>query len=177
MKKLAITILAVSGTACAGSNAAVTYDEAPVLDSRPIYRTVEVNRPERQCWQEEIARTEYRDRGGRRSRTPDLLGGLIGGAIGNELGHNKSNQRVGAVVGALLGASVARDMSDNRRPRDSYTYYDTVERCDVIDRYYTEERLVGYDVVYSYNGYDRTIRMPRDPGPTVRVRVDVEPVY
>lgn len=175
MKKTVVALTAVLNTACA--TAAVTYEEAPVIDSRPIYQTVEISRPERHCWQEEVARTEYKDRGGRRSRTPDLLGGLIGGAIGNELGHNKSNQRVGAVVGALLGASIARDVSDSHRPRDSVTFFDTVERCEVVDRWSSEDRLVGYDVTYSYNGYEHTIRMPRDPGHTLRLRVDVEPVY
>jgi uncharacterized protein YcfJ len=174
MKKLAIAILTISATACATAD--VTYDNARVLSSTPIYRTVEISTPERQCWREEVARTDYRDRGGYNSHTPDLLGAVIGGALGNELGHNKSNKRVGAVVGALLGGSIARDL-ESRHRREAVTYYDTVQRCETVNYYRQEEKLVGYDVLYSYNGRDYSIRMPNDPGAYVRVRVDVEPVY
>jgi uncharacterized protein YcfJ len=39
-----------------------------------------------------------------------------------------------------------------------------------------KEKWVGYDVLYGYNGADYSVRMPRKPGPTVRVRVNIEPV-
>jgi uncharacterized protein YcfJ len=174
MKKilLGLALTGVAGPAFSDSS----YDEAFVIDSYPVYKTIEISTPERQCWTEEVARTEHYDRGGSRSRTPDLLGAVIGGAIGNELGHKKSNQRVGAVVGALLGGSIARDMT-NRNNRETVTYFDTVERCEVVNRYHQEEKLVGYDVTYSYNGREYSVRMPRDPGATIRLKVDVTPIY
>lgn len=39
--------------------------------------------------------------------------------------------------------------------------------------HYEEERVVGYDVQYQHNGRNYHARMNRDPGPRVRVRVNV----
>lgn len=56
------------------------------------------------------------------------------------------------------------------------TYVDTEERCRTVYNTREEEKLVGYDVSYRYNGTEHTVRMPEDPGATVRIRVNVEPV-
>jgi uncharacterized protein YcfJ len=165
---LASSVIAVSIPA----HAAVTYDEARVLDSTPIYRVVESSSPREECWEEEIAHTERRGGG---SATSGILGAVIGGAVGNAVGHHKRNQQVGTVVGAILGGSIGSDIGRNRNNR-SDTYYETVERCRTTYVNQQEEKLVGYDVRYSYNGSQHTVRMPEDPGSTVRVRVDVEPV-
>ncbi len=154
-----------------GVTASVSYYEADVLSSTPIYRMVETSVPREECWLEEVVR-ESRPR--YRSNTPDILGAVIGGAIGNAVGHNKSNQRVGAVVGAVLGASVARDISRANRSRE--VRYETVERCERVYDTYLEDKLVGYDVVYRYNSEEHTVRTQRDPGPSIRIRVNVEPV-
>jgi len=111
-----------------------------------------------------------------RSYTPGLLGMVIGGALGNAVGNNSSSRKVGTVVGAVLGGSIARDVSRANDARNSTVYVETEERCRTVHRTHQEEKLVGYDVSYSYNGIERTVRMPEDPGATVRVRVDVEPV-
>ena len=165
---LASGLVAVSTSA----RAAVTYDEARVLDSTPIYRVVESSSPREECWEEEIAHTERRSGG---SATPGILGAVIGGALGNAVGHHKRNKQVGTVVGAILGGSIGTDIGRNRNSR-SDTYYETVERCRTVYVNEQEEKLVGYDVRYSYNGSQHTVRLPEDPGSTVRVRVDVEPV-
>ena len=165
-----LTSLMAVGSVPAAS-AATSYYEAAVLESTAIYRTVEMQTPREECWLEEVVRES---RPQYRSGTPNILGAVIGGAIGNAVGHNKSNQRVGAVVGAVLGASVARDIQHANRSRD--VYYETVERCETVYDSYLEERLVGYDVLYSYNNREYTVRTQRDPGATIRVRVNVEPV-
>jgi len=163
-------VLVGVGLATAAS-ASTSYYEANVLQSTPIYRTVETSTPRRECWLEEVVRES---RPQYRSNTPNILGAVIGGAIGNAVGHNKRNQRVGAVVGAVLGASVARDISYTNRTRN--VQYETVERCETVYDSYLEDRLVGYDVVYSYNNREYTVRTQRDPGATIRVRVNIEPV-
>jgi uncharacterized protein YcfJ len=166
---LAGGMIAISNPAAA----AVTYDEARVIDSTPIYHVVETSSPRDECWEEQVAHTEYRQN--RQSATPGILGAIIGGAVGNAVGHNKSNRRVGTVVGAILGGSIGSDIGRNRN-RASDTRYETVEQCRTVYVNEQEEKLVGYDVRYSYNGSQHTVRMPEDPGSTVRVRVDVEPV-
>lgn len=166
-----LSIAVVSLLATAGGHAATSYEYAQVLSSTPIYRVVEITTPRQECWQEEVVRQQARRS---ESATPGLLGMVIGGALGNAVGSHKSSQRVGAVVGAVLGGSIARDIVRNN---DSGTVYvDTVERCRTVNAAHQEEKLVGYDVSYSYNGSQHTVRMPEDPGETLRVRVDVEPV-
>ncbi len=173
---LKVSLLLASGimTVAGCAHAATTYDEARVLDATPIYHVVETSSPREECWEEDIARTERRSYGGE-SATPSILGAVIGGALGNAVGHGKRNEQVGTVVGAILGGSIGRDVGRNRNSR-SDTYIETVERCQTVYVNEQEEKLVGYDVRYSYNGSQHTVRMPEDPGSTVRVRVDVEPV-
>ncbi len=173
MNKVTVYLLtALFGAALVGAaTASTTYYEADVLQSTPIYRSVETSSPREECWLEEVVRES---RPQYRSHTPNILGAVIGGAIGNAVGHNKSNQRVGAVVGAVLGASVASDIS--RSNRSSNLRYETVERCETVYERYIEDKLVGYDVVYSYNSQEYTVRTQRDPGATIRVRVNIEPV-
>lgn len=179
MKKMTFAasgiLTVVLGTLAQTAAAATTYEEADVLSSTPIYRTVEITSPQRECWEEEVARTDRRYERDQ-SATPTILGAVIGGALGNAVGHNKSNKRVGTVVGGVLGGSIGADIGRNNRSRDDVVTYDTVERCRTVQTSREEEKLIGYDVRYSYNGSENTVRMDRDPGDTVRVRVKVEPV-
>lgn len=170
-KILLTAALALAGTT---AQARPVYDEAEVLDSRPVYRTVEISSPREECWQEDVVRHGYDE--GYRSHTPSIVGAVVGGALGNAVGHKKSNRRVGTVVGAVLGGSIGRDLG-GRAARDTVVYHDTVEHCRMVESYHQEEKLVGYDVRYRYNGRDYSIRLPRDPGPSLRVKVDIEPVY
>jgi uncharacterized protein YcfJ len=175
--KASIAPLALTGAVLAIAQpalAASSYDTAQVLSSTPIYRVVEISTPQQECWEEEVVRQQHRRHND--SATPGLLGMVIGGALGNAVGSHKSSQRVGAVVGAMLGGSIARDIVRNNDNNRATVYVDTVERCRTVRTTRQEEKLVGYDVSYSYNGAQHTVRMPEDPGNTVRVRVDVEPV-
>ncbi len=153
--------------------AQVEYDYADVVASRPIIRVVEISTPQEQCWEEEyLVERNYRSR---ESGTPAILGTIIGGAIGNAVGHNKSNKRVGAVVGAVLGHSVGRDIMAQNRGAE-VREVETVQRCETVYQSREEERIVGYNVTYNYNGQDYTVRTDTDPGSQIRVRVSVEPV-
>ncbi|HEY0961677.1 MAG TPA: glycine zipper 2TM domain-containing protein [Pseudomonadales bacterium] len=177
MKARIATLLPAAAAllAAQSAGAAVTYDEADVTAVTPIYRVVESSSPQQECWEEEVVRQDMRDNRDR-SYTPGILGMVIGGALGNAVGNNSSSRKVGTVVGAVLGGSVARDIGRANDARRSTVYVDTEERCRTVYNTRQEEKLVGYDVSYEYNGIERTVRMPDDPGSTVRVRVDVEPV-
>ena len=165
--------LALSGWMSTQALADTRYDYAPVLEARPVYRTVEVSTPREECWNEEVARTH---RSGSDSHTPALIGTIIGGALGNAVGHGKSNKRVGTVVGAVLGHSIGRDIVA-ANGRDRVVRYETVRQCETVYEYHDEERLIGYDVVYRYNDEDYSVRMDEDPGDKVRVKVNVQPVF
>lgn len=157
----------------AAAMADVEYLTVPVVESRPVYRLVEVEVPREQCWEEEVVI----ERNSRRneSSTPVVLSTIIGGALGNAVGNNKSSQRVGAVVGAVLGHSIGRDIVRNSRS-PAVREYQTVERCRTVYQRREEERLVAYQVTYNYNGQDYTVRTDSDPGDEIRIRVSVEPV-
>lgn len=148
------------------------YEYADVIQSEPIYQTVEISEPHQECWNEDVQRRHRNSQ----SRTPALLGTIIGGAIGNSVGHGKSNRRIGTVVGAVLGHSIGRDIVA-ANSREDGVHYETVKHCETVFEYREEQRLVGYDVRYLYNNEEYSTRMDTDPGEQLRVRVKVQPVY
>ena len=58
------------------------YVDARVVHVEPMYRTVRVEQPRRECWDEDV----YVERPGYRSHTGVILGGIVGGVLGHELG-------------------------------------------------------------------------------------------
>lgn len=165
---LAIAVSAASLPAMAQSQ----YVYAEVLETRPIYQAITVASPREECWDEEV---RVRDSQHNQSRTPVLISTIIGGALGNAVGNNKSSQRVGTVVGAVLGHSVGRDIvRANSHPQS--VRYQTVRQCETVTHYDEQERLMGYQVTYRYNGEEFTIRADHDPGDRIRLRVSHDPV-
>lgn len=154
-------------------SAETSYEYAQVLNSTPIYRIVEISEPREQCWEEERVVERYSRRGN--SDTPVIVSTILGGAIGNAVGNNKSSQRVGAVLGAVLGRSIGRDIVRSRNSQ-SPQIVETVERCETVYEQVQEERLIGYQVTYLYEGEERSVRADSDPGEQIRVRISVEPV-
>lgn len=174
MKHKIVAIIACGVSLSAGTAIAETnYTTAPVISANPVYQVVEVSTPQEQCWEQEIAVERHASH--KRSGTPVLVSTILGGAIGNAVGHNKSNKRVGTVIGAVLGHSIGRDiMRQNDRPE--YREYETVQRCETVYQQHEEERLVGYNVTYLYDGQEYSVRTDTDPGDAIRVRVSVQPV-
>ncbi len=168
-------LLAVSCALLSAESWAETiYEYAQVVASRPIYQIVEISEPYEQCREEEIVIDRYPSR--EASRTPVLVSAILGGALGNAVGNGKSNKRVGAVVGAVLGHSIGRDIVRNNRNRSGIREYETVQRCETAYELRAEERLMGYQVTYLYNGKEYSIRTDSDPGDEIRLRVDMQPV-
>lgn len=151
------------------------YDYATVISSEPRYRTVRIETPERECWDEPV--TIYQPAGaGYRSTTPMILGGITGAAIGHHLGHGYHGRHLGTVAGGILGVSVGRDIQHNyraRQPGRSRTHYET--RCETRSSWREEERFDGYRVEYKYNGRVYHTVMDHDPGDRFRVNVRVSP--
>lgn len=155
--------------------AQVNYEYARVVAAKPLYETVRRTEPEQRCREERVVYQEpLRSRSN--NATGTIVGGLIGAAIGNAVGHRKSNQRVGAVAGGLLGASIGHDVS-RRSHGGVQQRVGTEQRCEVVERSYEEQELVGYQVKYRYHGKTYSTRMDRDPGERVKLRVQVSPVY
>jgi uncharacterized protein YcfJ len=147
------------------------FDYARVTRVEPIYETESYSRPREECWNEKIPVRSSAPR----SYTAPILGAIIGGALGNAVGHHEVNKRVGTVAGAVLGASVGRDIRDQNGGGYERTGYSNERVCETVnDREYREE-VVAYRVFYRYNGRDFVTRSSYDPGPRLRVRVNVDP--
>lgn len=144
-------------------------DSAKVLQVKPIYDTVSVNRPETRCWNEQVRhhRPSASD-----SYTPTIAGAILGGVIGNQFGGGHGKDAMTA-AGLLLGGSLGNDYRKNTGRPHSYTT--TEKRCETIDNYHETNELVGYNVKYKYRGQQYWTRMPNDPGEYIKVNVTVEP--
>lgn len=143
------------------------YEYATVLESIPITRMVRVSEPRQIC--EDIP-VEYRRE--RRSGAGVALGALIGAAVGHHAGRHSDHEAAGTVIGAVVGSQIGREVS----PREVTIERDLETRCRTVESSYSEERVVGYRVVYRYNGRTYETELPDDPGSSLRVQVDVRPV-
>lgn len=156
MRSLLLTLL-LAGTSSAAL--AAEYDRAQVTRVEPLYETVRVAEPRRECREEEV-----RHRGDSDSYTAPILGAIVGGVIGNEISDGR---KVGSIAGAALGASIGRDIG-----RDDNGYTSVETRCTTRNVYREEERLRGYRVTYRYQGERYSTVTKEHPGKSIRVRVD-----
>lgn len=132
--------------------------QARVVSAVPIREMTSA--PRQECW------TDYQEgRGGNRAAGA-VIGGIAGGLLGHQIGSGSGNTAAtiaGALGGAAVGNEVARRQDDPR----------AVERCRTVSD--SAERVVGYDVVYRFQGREFNARLPYDPGPEMPVNVTVAP--
>ena len=166
MKVLSLFLL--SSLAPMALASSVVFEEAVVLSAVPVFEQVSIETPSRTCWVERVAVRRNTDHG-----VGLVVGGVVGGAIGHAVGHKKRNKQVGAILGSVLGATVGNAMAKNRYQK---ARYEDREVCETHHTARVEERLLGYDVAYEYNGHVYNVRMGSDPGAQVRLRVSHTPV-
>lgn len=178
---IAVTLLALAGTAGAAGNIEQHYDHAArqdlfeyarVMDVRPLYREVEVSRPVRECRDEPVYQTRHREP---KSAGGMLAGGLIGGIVGHQVGKG-SGRRVATAVGTLIGAKIGHDAvngHDSHRPPEVVGYE---EHCRTRYQASYEAVLDSYDVTYEYRGRTYRLEMPYDPGERIKMRIQITPV-
>ncbi|GAB4291939.1 MAG: hypothetical protein Kow0083_04990 [Methylophaga sp.] len=174
MKKVIRTICLTSGLSLASAGVLADhhrhYRDNPVEKGRvthvePIYRTVTVSQPEREC-RDEPRHRDYRQQ----SYTRTIAGGIIGGVIGNQFGDG-NGRTVMTIAGTLLGGSVGRDMDTAYQNVD----VGTESRCRIVEHHYREQRIDAYEVSYRYRGKTYTTIMDHHPGKFIPVDVYVEP--
>jgi len=143
-----------------GPEAASYSAQARVVSAVPV-RQVMAGAPRQECW------TDYEEsRGGNRAAGA-VIGGIAGGLIGHQFGSGSGNTAAtiaGTIGGAAVGNEVGRRNSGDAR---------AVERCRTVSD--SDERVVGYDVVYRFQGREFSARLPYDPGPEIPVNVTVTP--
>ncbi len=181
MKRTLLLALAAA-FAAPGAFAQSFTDQARVVSVNPVYDRIPVTRE--QCWNERVR--GYEDRTVTRTDTGapigagTVLGAIVGGVAGHQVGHGRGNDAA-TVGGALLGGLIGHQIENqNGGPPDQVTEVERVpvdhdvQRCRKVHE--VREATVGYDVRYEYHGRTFMTRTPRDPGPSIPVRVDVHPV-
>ncbi len=156
------------------------YEYAEVVSADPIYRTVRIEEPRRECWDERVTYNERPQRGYwlDNGTAGGLVGAIAGGVIGNQFGHGRGN-RAATALGVVIGAGVGQRVGvENGRREASESYESTgyEERCKTVTDYRTEQRVEAYDVAYRYGGRVYNTTLPYDPGSRIPVDVNVRPV-
>ena len=143
------------------------YDYATVMQSKPVYRIVEMSRLQQQCKDEEVVYQQSR----RKSSGNSLVGGILGAAVGHALGHRSKHRTGATIAGAIVGASIADD-----NPRVVTQRRGIQNNCKMVPTRWEEERIIGYNVVYRYNGRTFETRLPFEPGDSLKIRVMIVPM-
>ncbi len=167
MSKTAIAAAVLMIVGAPAAFAGASYDDyARVTQVTPEYQRVAV--PRQECYSEYVPERESH-RGN--SLAGSIIGGVTGGLLGAQVG--RGNGRVAAsATGAAIGAIVGNHLG-GRNDRDEY-YEREVRRCRTVDS--LEDHLTGYRVVYEYQGRSYATVLPYDPGSSVPVHVDVQPI-
>lgn len=147
----------------------VSYAYADVLRTEPVFEIYRNPAPREECYDERVV-TQEPPGGDPTGGT--VLGAIIGGVIGNQVGGG-NGRTAATVAGAVVGGAVGRNIDRNNGP--GRTYESTQRRCQVVDEYQEERRVVGYDVQYRFRGEVYMSRLDYDPGDRLRVRVSVAP--
>lgn len=96
-----------------------------------------------------------------------VIGGIAGALLGSQVGQGNGKiaaAAVGAATGALAGQSMQQASASPQQPTQS---------CQTV--YQDEAQTQGYRVTYRYAGRVFSAVLPYDPGPTLRVNVQVTP--
>ncbi|HHB13058.1 MAG TPA: glycine zipper 2TM domain-containing protein [Chromatiales bacterium] len=154
-------------------------DRARVVSVRPIYETVEVAVPRRECWTGRVVErySSVPDYGGD-TLFPTLIGGALGGYLGNKLGDGRS-EAVTTAMGTAIGLAVGQQVGRKHRRHHHYSEPVRVHRerrCRTVEHYETERRLTGYRVKYRYKGRLFETITDHRPGKWISVEVDVDPL-
>ncbi|GAB3385367.1 glycine zipper 2TM domain-containing protein [Lysobacter fragariae] len=166
---------------------------ATVIGSEPVKETSTTNTPREVC-EDVVVQERAPERDGNVGGTVAgaVIGGLLGNQVGKGDGR-KAATAAGAVAGGFIGNRVDRNHVGgkvvNRTERKCHTVSDTSTTSKTVAwnvtyrnpdgttgtmrtgskpgskiRMGNEDHVTGYDVTYSYNGQQQTIRMDEKPG-------------
>ncbi|WP_255429506.1 glycine zipper 2TM domain-containing protein [Ramlibacter albus] len=136
---------------------ALAQETGRVISSTPVIQQVAV--PRQVCNQQQVVTQQPQSSGG-----GAVVGAIVGGLLGHTIGHGFGRAAatgVGVVAGAAVGDSV-----ENR----GNAPVASVQQACTTQTFY-ENRTLGYNVTYEYNGKQYTVQMPYDPGPSVNLQV------
>jgi uncharacterized protein YcfJ len=138
-----------------GVGVCMAQDMGRVISSQAVIQQVQV--PRQVCTNQQVEVQPQKSGSGA------VLGGIAGGAIGNAAGNGRE-RAAATVIGAIGGAIIGDRMEGTPDPQVR-----TVQNC--VNQIFTENRTVGYNVVYEFGGKQYSVQMPQDPGPTIQLQV------
>ena len=156
--KYSTPLVAVALAAACG--AALASEYGTVISSTPV--TAQLAVPQQQCTDQPVLVQPRTSGGGA------LLGALVGGVVGHSLGEGFGRAAatgLGAVAGSVIG-----DRTEAATTPPTST---TVLNCQNVTT--LQNRVVGYDVVYEFNGQRYTARVAQDPGERIALTVSPAP--
>ncbi len=157
--KPALVVIALGTLASAGAWAT---EYGTVVSATPIVASVPV--PQSQCYDQPVVYQQPN------SGVGALIGAITGAALGHNIG-NGAGRSLATGIGLVAGSAIGDRIEGDSRPVVSQT----VRQCRTVSRY--ENRTVGYDVVYDYNGVRQHARMAQMPGDRIALDVAVTPAY
>jgi len=145
-------VVALSGSAFASQAA----EFATVVSSTPV--NVPMTVAQRVCSNErQVVPAQQTGAGA-------VLGMIAGGVIGNTIGGG-SGRALATGVGAVAGAVAGNQIEANTAAAAGTEV--PVQRCHVVNT--SQQRTVGYDVMYEYQGQRYSTRVDHDPGSRLEV--------
>lgn len=156
--KLSIPLAGLGLAAACGTALATEY--GTVISSTAV--TAQVAVPQQQCTEQQ-ALVQPRTSGG-----GALLGALVGGVVGHGIGEG-----LGRAAATGLGAVAGSVVGDRVEAANTPAQAVPVQSCQTLTSY--ENRVIGYDVTYEYNGQRYLTRVAQDPGPRIALNVTVAP--
>ena len=150
MKTLAfLTIAAVTATG------AFAQERGRVLSSTPITQQVAV--PQQVCSDQPVAVAP------RSTGAGAVVGAIAGGLLGNAIGGGGG--RAAATGAGLIGGAMLGNQVESSGPAQ----YQNVRQCSTQTFY--QNRTVGYNVTYEYNGRSYTTQSATPPGKWIALNV------
>lgn len=167
MDKSVVKGLVIGGVAATAVGAFAGYQ---VIESRPAYAEVisvepvmkAVSTPRRVC--DDVTVTRQAPVKDPKRVTGAVTGAVIGGVIGNQIGGG-DGKKLATVAGAAAGGYAGSKVQ--KRIQEGNTYQAVETRCRTV--YDTTQTQDGYEVRYTLDGKEGTLRMDYDPGKRIPV--------
>lgn len=143
---------------------------AHILQNIPKYQTSQTREPFENC--HDVRHTVMVTRNKKDGTTGGLIGGatgaVAGAAIGNNVAQANNGSVVGGVIGAVVGAVAGNEIEKSQTERVPHTIIS--HECSTQYKTVTTKTVVGYNVVYEYQGQQYNVFLNR------RLKHNYEPI-
>jgi len=135
------------------------YQVIPIQKSEPVYQTVKVEVPYKECWDEKIKQPSVA-----KKILGRFVGTLTGLIVGNQIGEG-SGREIARFTGGMIGGDIGEAVVDDGD-------YKLVRKCRTVYKVEKKLKLVGYNNYFTYNG--RTfIKFSKTRLHEVRIKVEI----